>query len=184
MSTTVSEHLTRIARDLHEKDNTFPSGDFSQTEMIEYLNNAEKEFLLKTGILKTDSTIAVDAGTTILFDRPDNTMDIIRISVDGRPIQRQRLLDLELEDRNWRNSPNGRTHYWHEDGISNSQFEIDKRPAAACTIRVIADYIYDEYSGVSGNIHLADWWEPYLRWKVISLALSKDGDNQDIQRSK
>ena len=32
-------------------------------------------------------------------------------------------------------------------------------------------------------IAVNDCWEPYIRWEVLSLALGKDGDNQDVARS-
>jgi hypothetical protein len=182
MSTTVLDFFTRVAWDLHETDNSFDSGAWTVTEMIAYLNYAEKKFLEKTGILKSDDTIVAD-GSAIIFNRPNNTIDIDRIAVDGKALRRQTLFDFELEDRAWRSKTSGRPSYWHEDNLLNSQFELNKIPSQGATLRIFSDYIPDEYTDTTGNIHLNDEWEPYLRWKVISLALGKDGDNQDVTRS-
>jgi hypothetical protein len=184
MTVTVKEFFVRIARDLHEPVE-FSGGIWTSDEMLNYLNNAEKIFLQKTGVLKIDATVTSVPGTVILYDRPANTMDIDRISFNGKPLRRQTSWDLERENRNWRATPNGSPSYWHEDHLANSQFELDKRPAAGGIIRVIADYLPDPYTSIStGNIHLKDSWEPYLRWKVLSQALARDGDNQDLGRSR
>lgn len=182
MTVSVLDFLTRVAWELHETDNTFDSGAWTVSEMLGYLNYAEKKFLERTGILKSDDTITAD-GSAIVFNRPNNTIDIDRISFYGKPLRRQTLFDLELEDRSWRSKTTGKPSYWHEDNLPNSQFEINKIPAAGGNLRIFSDYIPDEYTDTSGDIHLTDEWEQYLRWKVISLALGKDGDNQDVGRS-
>lgn len=184
MTVNITEFLTRVSRDLNEESNAFPTGAWTQAEMLGYLNYAERDFLKLTGIVQTDVSIVAAAGSPILLNRPANTMDINRMSVNGLQIRRQTAWDFELEDRSWRMHTAGRTHYWHEDHLSITQFELNKLPAAGATIRIFADYIYNEYTSVSENLHLKDSWEQYLRWKVISLALGKKGDNQDIGRSK
>lgn len=111
-------------------------------------------------------------------------MDIERISVDGKVLRRQTSWNLEKENRSWRDIPNGKPSYWHEDHIPISQFELDKIPAAGGAMRIFADTLPAKYTAITEDIHLQDIWEPYLRWKVLSLCLSKDGDNQDLGRSQ
>lgn len=178
------DFLTRAAVDLNEIDNSFPTGAWTKAEMVDYLNYAERDFLKKTGIVKTDVSVTLAAGSTILCDRPANTMNIDRISFNKKPLRRQTSHDLELEDRNWRVNSVGNPSYWHEDHLSNSKYELDKIPSAGGIIRIIGDYLFDPYASSFENMHLRDCWEPYLRWKVISLALSKDGENKDTGRSQ
>ncbi len=181
---TVHQFLDRVAHDLQEDSYLFESGAWTKEEMLGYLNTAEKLFLQKTGILQTDTSVVVAAGSTILFDRPANIIDITRISVNGKPLRRQTSWDLEREDRRWRSSPNGSPAYWHEDNISNAQYELNKIPALGGTIRIFADTMYTGYTTYLEDIHLKRTWEPYLRWKVLSFALLKDSDNQDLSRAK
>lgn len=183
MSISVGDFLTRVALDLHEDDNTFPTGTWTQSEMIGFLNYAEQEFLQRTGIMKSDDEVVLAPGSTILVDRPDNTMDIERISFNGRYLRRQTSWDLEKEDPSWRTKTTGTPSYWHEDHISNSKIELNKIPAAGGTLRIFADYYPDPYTTTAENIHLKDSWEIYLRWKVLALALGRDGDGQDVGRS-
>lgn len=182
MTIAITDFLTRIATDLNEEDNDFPSLAWTRTEMLAYLNNAERDFLRLTGMVQTDVNVSAD-GSTILFNRPDNTMDLNRVSFNGKNLRRQTSNDFMMEDRNWRNNAVGKPSYWHEDHLAVTQFELNKIPAAGGTIRIFADYLYDEYASVFEDLHLRDIWEPYLRWKVLSLALAKDGENQDLGRS-
>lgn len=183
MTTSVSEFLTRVSRDLHETSNAFLSGAWTLAEMLSYLTQAERRFLHAAGIWKIDTTVVLAAGSSILINRPASTMDIDRVSVNGRHIKRQTSYDFELEDRHWRENTAGKPSYWHEDNIPNTTFELNKIPAAGASVRVFADYLPAEYTDMTGNIHLKDCWEPYLRWEVLSLALAKDCEDQDLGRS-
>jgi hypothetical protein len=187
MAIAISTVLSRVAIDLHEEDNTFGTGLWTQNEMLRYVEYAEIDFLRRTGILKYDTTVAVVAGTTRLFTKPTRTMQIERMSFNGVRLRRQTSWDLEREDANWRATPNGRARYWHEDHLPVNQFELDRRPAAGGNLRIFYDTVPVEHAdapaGIAENIAVPDVWEPYIRWEVLSLALGKDGDNQDMERS-
>ena len=147
--------------------------------------NLERDFFRQTGIYKTDTTVFVGAGTTILFTKPATVMDIDRISYNRKRLRRVSSWDLERADPDWRVNPNGQATSYHEDHLPNvNQFEIDHRPAAAGRYRLFCDTLPTAHSAYVGeylNVH--DVWEPYIRWEVLSLALAKDGDAQDIARS-
>lgn len=66
-----TDFLVRLARDLHENPTTFPTdSDWTENELIGYLNYAEQEFLQRSGIDKTDTDITIPpASTTIIFSR-------------------------------------------------------------------------------------------------------------------
>jgi hypothetical protein len=184
MTINIIDFLTRVAFDLNETDNNFPTGAWTRAEMVEYLNYSEKDFLKRTGILKVNVLETLPAGSTILCTRPTSIMDIDRIGFNGKHCRRQTSNNFEMEDRDWRQKTTGRPTYWHEDHLPNTQLELNKIPAAGGIIRYIGDYLYAPYVSPFENIHLKDSWEPYLRWKVLSLALIKDGDNKDIGRSQ
>lgn len=187
MATTIAVLLSRIAIDLHEEDNTFGTGLWTQNEMLRYVEYAEVDFLRRTGVLKYDTTVAVVAGTTRIFTKPTRTMQIERMSFDGIRLRRVSSWDLEREDSNWRATTTGHTRYWHEDHLPVNQYELDRRPAAGGNLRIFYDTVPVEHAdapaGLTENIVVPDVWEPYIRWEVLSLALGKDGDNQDVERS-
>lgn len=184
MTINVQDFMTRIALDLHESDNSFPTGCWTPDEMLGFLNYAEQEFLQRTGIMKSDDSIVLPPASPILVDRPDNTMDIERISFNGKYLRRQTSWDLEKGDPSWRANSIGNPHFWHEDHISNKQIELDKIPTAGGTVRIFADTYPNPYVSSLEDIHIKDSWEIYLRWKVLALALAKDGQGQDLGRSQ
>lgn len=133
MSVTLAVFLTRIALDLHEDPTSFPPGRqnlWTLAEMIGYIDKAERDFLQKTGILKSDITVAVAPGNTILFNKPADVMDIERISFKYKRLRRATTWDLEREDPHWRENPNGSPRHYHEDHLPWGQFEFDHVPAA------------------------------------------------------
>lgn len=190
--TTVGTLLTRVARDLHQKDNTFKLGleapYWSPDEMIGYVNYVERDFLRRAGIKMWDVSKTLPAGSPILFAKPNGTMDIERVSFNKVRIRRQSVWDLARENPSWRNNPPGRPHYWHEDHLAVADIEVDRLPAAGGTLRffvTMVPIVHAPYpGGYAEDISVIDCWEPYIRWDVLSLALSKDGDYQDSKRGQ
>ena len=188
MSVTVSTFLSRIALDLHE-DSSFPPGRnnlWTLQEFLGYINYAERDFLRRTGIAKTDTTVTVSPGNNILFAKPSGVMDIERISFNYKRLRRVSTWDLEREDPTWRSHPNGDPSYYHEDHLNVNYFEFDNVPARGGFYRMFCDTLPAEHTAAitSEVIAVNDCWEPYIRWEVLSLAFAKDGDNQDTTRSQ
>jgi hypothetical protein len=187
MTITVLQFLSRIALDLQEDPSVFPPGKnnlWSLDEMLDYIDYAERDFLSRTGISKSDIKIVVPPGSSILFSKPAGAMDIERISFDGDRVRRVTAWDLERENRSWRASIIGKPQYYHEDHLPLFGFEFNKIPALGGKLRIFCDTLPNEHTtNLSEPIAVQDIWEPYIRWEVLSLALGKDGDNQDVSRS-
>jgi hypothetical protein len=187
MAITVGTTLTRVAMDLHEESNLFSVGLWSLEEMIGYVNYAETDFMRRTGILKYDQTQVALPAATRLFTKPTGAMTIERMSFDAKRLRRQTSWDLEREDPEWRNLPPGPPRYWHEDHLPVNEFELDRVPSAGGSLRIFYDMVPADHElspdGLLEDLIVPDTWEPYVRWEIIALALGRDGDNQDIQRS-
>lgn len=189
MAVTVEDFIARIALDLHEDPTDFPPGRnelWTLAEIVGYINYAERDFLRRSGITKSDVSVAVAAGNLLVFDKPSGLMDIDRISFNGKRIRRVTSWDLEREDPTWRTHPLGKAHVYHEDHLPINSFELDNRPSGGGTLRIFADTLPDTHTtaGIATEtIAVVDTWEQYIRWEVLSLMLAKDGDNQDIARS-
>jgi hypothetical protein len=189
--TTVGQALTRIARDLHQQNNTFKLGAespyWSPDEMIGYLNYVERDFYRRTGVKIYDMPQVMPAGNTIAFTKPVGTMDIERVSFNKVRLRRQSTWDMARENPEWRNNLPGKPHYWHEDHLPVNNFEVDRRPAIGGNFRFFVTMVPTPHAtypaGYLEDLTVTDTWEPYIRWDVLSLALGKDGDYQDVKRS-
>ncbi len=186
MAITVATLLQRVALDLHEPPAIFPPGRnnlWTLDEMLAYINYTERDFLRQTGILKTDTVVAVAPGTVILFAKPAGLMDIERISFNYKRLRRVTMWDLQREDPTWRSHPNDSPQQYHEDHLPVNAFELDNRPSQGGNMRIFADTLPTEHVAIGENLVVPDAWEQYIRWGVLSLALAKDGDNQDMGRA-
>ena len=211
MATTVATVLTRVAIDLqeydsnHAADNTFPSGLWTQAEMMGYVSDAELDFLRRTGIIKVDSSRSWSAMSIsdtfaptgdapyepyangpvdIPFAKPANIMDIERISVDKKRVLRQSSWNMMTENPEWKLQPPGPPRVYHEDDLPLGTYEFDRLPAIGYgTFRLFGDLLPAEHLSISEDLTVPDAWEQYIRWEVISIALGKDGDGQDLERS-
>ena len=187
MSVTVAVFLQRIAKDLHEDPTSFPPGAnnlWTLSEMVGYITYAERDFLRRTGVEKTYVNVPVAAGNQLIFTKPSGLMDIERISFNYKRIRRVTSWDLEREDPTWRSHPVGSPQSYHEDHLPVQSFELDNRPAAGGNMLLMADVLPPIHTtDTTELIAVKDCWEQYIRWEVLSLALAKDGDNQDVGRS-
>jgi hypothetical protein len=187
MSVTVATFLSRIAKDLHEDPTTFPPGDnnlWTLDEMVNYISYAERDFLRRTGVEAVDASVVVAAGNVLVFTKPSNMMDIERISFNYKRLRRVTSWDLEREDPTWRTHPNHPAQQYHEDHLPINSFELDNRQASGGTLRIFGGTLPALHTtDTTELIAVKDCWEQYIRWEVLSLALSKDGDNQDVVRA-
>ena len=187
MATTLATFLDRVARDLHETTSDdplgrFSSGLFSDTEVVAYASYVEKDFLRQTGIIKTDTTVAVADNSTLVFTK--SAMDIERLSFNKKRLYRVTSWDLELENPNWRSQSAGPPRYWHEDRLAANTFEFDRLPVAGGSYRMFADYLPPEHTlDFNETISVPDVFEPYVRFGVLALCFGKSGDNQDLARA-
>jgi hypothetical protein len=187
MSVTVAAFLSKIAKDLHEDPATFPPGDnnlWTLLEMVGYISYAERDFLRRTGVEAVDVTVPVAAGNVLVFTKPSNMMDIDRISFNYKRLRRVTSWDLEREDPTWRTHPNHRAEAYHEDHLPINSFELDNRQPSGGSLRVFGGTLPPLHTSTTTElIAVKDCWEQYIRWEVLSLALAKDGDNQDMARA-
>ena len=187
MSVTVATFLQRVAQDLHEDPNNFPPGNnnlWTLQEMVDYISYAERDFMRRTGVESIDETVVVAPGNNLVFTKPTDAMDIERISFNYKRLRRVTSWDLEREDPAWRTTPVGTPQYYHEDHLPVSSYELNQRPQAGGTMRIFAGKLPPLHTtDTTELIAVKDCWEQYIRWEVLSLALGKDGDNQDVARS-
>lgn len=181
MTILVSEFLTKIAYDLQETDNTFSSGLWTPSEVIDYLNYAQGCFINDTGVVVSDNTILSVIGDRD-YTRPTNAGDIDRIAFNGKRVRRVSSFDLMSKDPAWR-SRSGIPQFYHEDGLTITSFEFDKMPTKVGNIRIFADMLHADITSTSEALVVPDCWEPYIRWEVISFCLQKDGESQDLDRA-
>ena len=120
----------------------------------------------------------------VLFSRPPNMSMMDRVSFEKRKLRYQPVSEFARENRSWLNQPAGRPRYFHLDrlpGINN--FEVDRMPNYSGTFRIFGVERPEPHQSVDEDLNIPDAWEQYIRWEVLALALGKDGEGQDLDRS-
>jgi len=193
----LGEHLTRIARDMNEPDNTFPLSSYTRKEMIWYTTRSEFEFVYMTGCFVQDLSVAVPAGSPAVVQRPGCINNITRVSFDGRNLDRQSLADFDKDDRRWRERVHsgGKPTMYHEDQLPAGVIELDKMPLRGGVVRFFGDKGFDNYLTDADNegdllatdnqeMHLGDYWEQYIRWRTLSHVFFKETTDRDTIRGR
>lgn len=125
MSILVSTLLAEID-DMVQEDAAFSSGLWSASELIGYINDIQKEFVLKSQILKDIDMVNAVAAQRI-YDDPDDSMQIDRIAFGNIPLYRSSRTVLDKDDPDWRGKA-GRPRQYHQDQLSTKKFESDRAP--------------------------------------------------------
>lgn len=156
MSTTVGTVISEIATLVQEDRSNYGGTDWSSglwtvSEIIGYLNVAQKQLVLDTQIIKLIAAVASVTGQRIYAD-PAYTMQIDRIAFNNRATYRTNRLNLDRENPKWR-TLSGIPRQYHQDQLSTKNFEVDRAPAASMTGRgYTATGLYGTLRQMSGSL--------------------------------
>lgn len=128
MAVLVSTLLGELATMALEEDSTFPSGLWSTSELIGYINDIQKDLIVKTQIVKKLSCVSASAGVR-LYDDPADSMQIDRVAFANRSLYRTAKGVLDKDDSAWRTKA-GRPRQYHQDQLATKKFEVDRAPSA------------------------------------------------------
>lgn len=128
MSTTVSNLLSQIAYMVQEEP-TFLTPFWSIDELMKYVNEISKEFVLKTQIYKTADAIPSTSGGRIYEQNP-YTSQIDRIAYSNIALDRTNKFALDHGNIRWR-TLSGIPKGYHQDQLPIQQFEVDRAPNSA-----------------------------------------------------
>lgn len=130
MSTTVQTLLDQLATQVQE-DNLWSSGLWSTEEIIGYINIVQRDFVLKTQILKLNDAIAAVAGQRI-YDQNAYTSQMDRVAFSNVALDRSSKFSLDRSDIKWR-TLSGIPRQYHQDQLPIKEFEVDRAPTAGQT---------------------------------------------------
>jgi hypothetical protein len=164
---------------------TFPSGLFTQQEMLEYLYNAENEFLLKVRPVFAQAMQALDVHR--YYPQPADAIRIERISSSEKAWTNTSQLSLDQDNPNWQaDHESDDPRAWFQDEIGLDQFGIWPMVDIGGVVAQIWYSQKDTNSAMSflTPFLLPDIFTMYLKYAVLARAFSKDGEQRDDLRAK
>ncbi len=126
MTTLVSTIFTQLQYLLQEPGDWTTNGLWTSAEIINYINTVSKDLILRTQIIKQQDTVDVTAGTR-LYDDPPDTMQMDRITYNGRALYRTNRYLLDRENPKWK-TLSGVPKQYHQDQLPTRTFELDRAP--------------------------------------------------------
>lgn len=164
---------------------TFPSGLFSQNEMLEYLYNAENDFLVKVRPVFAQATQALTSAR--YYPQPADAIRIERISSSGKAWMDVSQLSLDMDNPNWQSDhQSDDPKSWFQDEIGLDMFGVWPLTDLG---GLVAELWYSQKDLNSSMTFLStfilpDIFSMYLKYGVLARAFAKDGEQRDDLRSK
>lgn len=136
MSTTVETLISQIATLVQEDGSNYGYTDWAHglwtvQEIIGYINVIQKDFVLRSQIIKLIAAVQSVAGTRQYAD-PSYTMQIDRIAFSNTPTYRTTKFMLDRGNPAWR-TLNGLPKQYHQDMLPTKNFEMDRAPTSVMT---------------------------------------------------
>ena len=172
---------------------TFSSGQtnhplFTQAEMLGYLEDAQNDFLMNVRPVYNTDTKAISNGVRY-YTQPAKAIRLESIAISGgskKQLHNVSQSELDMEDPSWMSSvsPSPLPTKWFQDQINNERYGFKSLPQ----VNETAELWFSEKETVSlvlnTTLLLPDVFTHYLKYRVLEMAWSKDGEQRDPQRAE
>lgn len=151
MSTTVGSLLDIMARHLQETDRTMNSGLWTQAELVTFLSEAQQDFLSSTGVVKNVGFVP-SVTSQVEYDEPSTSMDMERVSWNGKKMYPTTQFELDQQDAKWRTRTGRNPRWLHRDNLGIKRFAVSPAPNISGT-GYTASSLYGLVRGISGGTY-------------------------------
>ena len=171
---------------------TFSSGQtthplFTQTEMLGYLEDAQSDFLTKVRPVYNTDTKAITNGVRY-YTQPANAIRLESIAIvsgDKPQLKNVSQSELDMEDPNWMSAitPSPLPTRWFQDQIENARYGFKSLPQVGDTAELWFSEKETATLDLDTTLLLPDVFTHYLKYRVLEMAWSKDGEQRDPDRA-
>lgn len=167
-----------------QEDATFSSGFWTEAEIIDYINDVEKDFFDRTGCFKRKDDVGATAGDRVFLE-PSDSMSIDRITFNQVPLHRTDRWMLDMENRNWKNQPSGVPKQYHQDLLLTKRFEVDKDVGpVGQNFTLIYTILPATLTSTADLLNISPAFFHYVLYGVLEKMLGKQGEGQDLSKEK
>lgn len=177
---TVQDMLDQIIL-MTQEDDTFSSGFWTEAEIIDYINDVQKDFFDRTGCFKRIDTVGATSGDRV-FAEPTDSMSIDRITFNRKPLHRTDRWQLDMEDRDWKNQPAGVPKQYHQDLLLTKRFEVDRDVGpVGQDFTLIYTILPATVTSATDLLDISPAFFHYVLYGVLEKMLGKQGEGQDLE---
>lgn len=176
MSTTLAQAATLVADKLMDGSGVI----WTPAELKVYVKRAHRRLVADTKVLWTDNLYDDDIGNGTM-DVPSDLLLLTAVTWDSYPIPAVRMIDLVRREPGWL-TKTGNVEAYCMDGDGVGTIRKVYIPAADATDKFGLEY-YQSAKTLSADgtaFELLDWMIKYVVYYACYVALSREGDGQDL----
>lgn len=169
---------------------TWPSGMWTQAEIVQYINDVQRDFLSRSGITCAISFFTGLSGQA-RYNLDQSIIDLRRIAWRQGPAGTS-YVELARVD-NW--EMDFGTDGWDQQSSDvPSRYMTDLTPSLTVQVQPTPDDIGEaeltaitlgtSVDGSGIDLSVPDDWTPYIDWGVLAKMFSKEGEAQDPDRAE
>jgi hypothetical protein len=165
---------------------------WTQSEMLSYLFEAHVDFCQLVRPIYNLANVAVSLGGgvngTAVYPAPADSIRIERASIVQPGVTAYELWDTTQSDLDWENSlwptQTSALRAWYQDQILFQSIGFSPPPQSALNVRLIYSQKVLTVPNLTTPFIIPDPMVMALKWRMLALALSKDGEQRDPERAK
>lgn len=153
---------------------------WTQTEVLQYVNQRIAQFLSATSILTEQTTIAVGGGSANAT-LPSTVLEVRRVAWNGSGLPRSDSWVQDQGNPGW-DQTTGIPYAYVEDGPFS--IRLIPTPTIAGTVDLLYVPLPSAVTGTCANLPFPNMLNPYLKYGVMASMFSKQGEANDPQRAQ
>jgi hypothetical protein len=154
---------------------------WTQEEMLSYLVSVQNDFLCAVRPVYAIATQLLTANNAI-YPSPADAIRVERISINGTELWNMTQTDIDWQGGYSPRAGQGPFN-WYQDKVGAFNFAVDPVPQVGNIARIFYSQLGSTSLGLLSTLTVPDIFWPAMKWGVLALALSKDGENKDLSRS-
>jgi len=158
---------------------------WTSSEVKEYFNDLYVDICREGNFKGSRDVTTLSVANQAEYDLPDNTISVTGVTYNGKPIYPTTITELNAYSQTWRSRGSGTPKwYYFEEGNRYTQVSLFPKPDTTdyeigLSVILLPTVLSDEEEPI----------EPFrdgliIRDGVISLALAKEGEGQNLERSE
>lgn len=167
---------------------TFPTGQtampfYTQTEMLDYLADAQKDFLLRVRAVMSVAYVTTAQGQR-WYGIPDQATRLERIAMGGQELYNTTQTSLDVLDYLDDGSSQGTPLQWYQDSSGNQTFGLWPLPSSAGNAEC---WYFDrgpDTLALNTVMTVPDVCAHFLKYRTLAKVWEKDGEQRDPQRAQ
>lgn len=167
---------------------TFPVGElpdpfYTQREMLNYVANAQNDYLLRVPLIYNVVTQAFASGQQTQ-SMPADSIQMERVAGAGYALYEQGQSSLDLLNYSWGQQGAGMPTLWYEDRTGFMIYGLDRIPLNQFSLEVLYAQRGPATLELGGVFLLPDAFLTYVKYGALAAVFSKDGEQRDPERAQ